>query len=198
MKERIIKESPKYFPLPFLEIQTKRLDLHLLQLVDAVALLSYRSLPEVYKYQQWAPRRLEETLDFIRKYSISGEVKPGNWKQLGIFLKENQQLIGDCGFCLKGEEVEIGYTISPEFQGQGYGKEAVKVLIDFLFQALPIERIVARTDPKNLVSIGLLKRLHFIQTGFFPRSIKIRSRWKDDVLFSLKKEVWVLNIQPNP
>ena len=137
-------------------------------------------------------------MDFIRKYSVTDEVKPGNWKQLGIFLKDNQKLIGDCGFCLQGEQVEIGYTISPEYQGQGYGKEAVKALIGFLFQTYQVEKIMARCDPENKVSIGLLERLKFIQTGFFPRSIKIRGRWKDDVLFTLTKEVWLSKKPLNP
>ncbi|OGB63226.1 MAG: hypothetical protein A2Y94_07505 [Caldithrix sp. RBG_13_44_9] len=183
--------------LPLLNLQTSWLKLHPLKLADANVLFSYRSLPVVYKYQQWAPRHLEEAMDFIRKYSVTDEVKPGNWKQLGIFLKDNQKLIGDCGFCLQGEQVEIGYTISPEYQGQGYGKEAVKALIDFLFRAYPGRKIIASTDPQNWASMRLLERLHFIQSGFFPRSIKIRGRWKDDVLFTMTKEDWVSNIQRN-
>src|SRR4030042_4122744 len=152
--------------LPLLNLQTSWLKLHPLKLADANVLFSYRSLPVVYKYQQWAPRHLEEAMDFIRNYSISSKVKPENWKQLGIFLRENQRLVGDCGFCLQGEQVEIGYTISPEYQGRGYGKEAVKALIGFLFQTYQVEKIMARCDPENKVSIGLLERLKFIQTGF--------------------------------
>jgi RimJ/RimL family protein N-acetyltransferase len=174
---------------PLLNIQTERLELYPLRLADAKALFSYRSLLVVYKYQQWAPWRVEEARDFIRKYSITNEVKSGNWKQLGIFLKQDQELIGDCGFCWQKKQVEIGYTVSPDYQGRGYGKEAVKALIDFLFRTFPVEKIIARTDPQNKPSIGLLKDMHFIQTGFFPRSIKIRGRWKDDVLFTLTKEV---------
>jgi RimJ/RimL family protein N-acetyltransferase len=171
--------------------------LHPLQITAAGVLFSYRSLLTVYKYQQWAPQRVEEARDFIRKFSITHEVKPGNWKQLGIFRQENQRLIGDCGFCLQGEQVEIGYTISPDYQGQGYGKEAVKALIDFLFRTFPVKKVIARTDPQNLVSIGLLQWLEFIQTGFFPRSIKIRGRWQDDVLFTLTREVWDSKKQQN-
>jgi len=181
-----------------LHIQTRRLELNPLQLKDAGILFTYRSLPEVYKYQQWAPQRLEEVQDFIRRYSISAEVKPGNWKQLGIFLKENQKLIGDCGFCPQQDQVEIGYTISPKYQGKGYGKEAVTALINFLFQTYPIGRIIARTDPQNLASITLLGCVNFIQTGFFPRSIKIRGRWRDDVLFILTRRDWLTIKRTNP
>jgi RimJ/RimL family protein N-acetyltransferase len=184
--------------ITLLDLQTERLKLHPLQLADAGALFSYRSLPEVYRYQQWAPRQLKEVLDFICNYSISGKVNTGNWKQLGIFLKENRKLIGDCGFCLQGDQVEIGYTISPDYQGQGYGREAVKAMIGFLFQNYPIGEIIARTDPQNRASIGLLKSLHFIQSGFFTRSLKIRGRWKDDVLFTLPKEVWCSKNLLNP
>ena len=182
---------------PLLNLKTDRLDLHPLQLSDVEAMFIYRSLTAVYKYQQWAPRQLTEARDFVRKYSISSKLKAGNWKQLGIYLRKNIKLIGDCGFCVKGEQVEIGYTISPYFQGQGYGKEAVEALIDFLFRNFPIEKVIARTDPQNKPSIGLLKSLHFFQTGFFPRSIKIRGRWKDDVLFTLTKEVWDSKIPQN-
>jgi len=47
------------------------------------------------------------------------------------------QLIGDIGVrFLDDSQVELGYTLSPEYQGKGYAAEAVNAVIDYLFTVL--------------------------------------------------------------
>ena len=57
----------------------------------------------------------------------------GDWHQLGIYLAESEELIGDCGFKLLDENrAEIGYTIAPDYQNRGFGFEAIQSLLNFL------------------------------------------------------------------
>ena len=61
---------------------------------------------------------------------------PGKWYQVGIYLLDGGKLIGDCGFRAltdDPEQVEIGMTLAPEFQGQGFATEAARALLDYLF-----------------------------------------------------------------
>ena len=106
------------------------------------------------------------------------------WFQFGIYVSENNQLVGDCGVYLKKDnQAEIGYTISPNFQKQGYGVEAVQGLINFLCDQFDVLKVVASCDPRNTASINLLKKLGFEQDGFYPKSVEIRGEWMDDVVY---------------
>lgn len=63
-------------------IKTKRLVLKALTDIDAEALFEYRSKPEIYQYQIWKPKQLEEVKDFIQKYTREFNLA-GTWFQLG-------------------------------------------------------------------------------------------------------------------
>jgi RimJ/RimL family protein N-acetyltransferase len=170
-------------------ISTKRILLKSLSFEDAKELFFYRALPEVYKFQCWLPKNISDAEEFIKTYSITYKIAEGRWTQFGIYLLKGNFLVGDCGFCLQSDkQAEIGYTISPPFQRQGIGKEAVESLIGFLFREVSIKKIIAKTDPENKGSIKLLQCLGFWKEAHLERSVKIRGEWKDDVVYSILKE----------
>lgn len=61
--------------------------------------------------------------------------------------------------------IEIGYSVLPRFQGQGYATEMVGALIDWAFAQEGVTRIVAETTADNVASLRLLHRLGFMQSG---------------------------------
>lgn len=171
-----------------IKIETERLILTPLTLADIPEFYGYRALPQVYKYQTWYPKDLSDAEQFITRYSLNRQVETGHWLQLGIYLKPKQELIGDSGFLLiKKEQAEIGYTISPKFQKQGFATESTRALVQYLFNDLGIDLIIARTDPANFGSIRILQKLKFCEEGLLKQSIQIRGKWCDDLKFSLKK-----------
>lgn len=42
--------------------------------------------------------------------------------------------------------VEIGFTLSPEYQGNGYGTEAVCALLNYIFHSLRKHKVIAFSD----------------------------------------------------
>jgi RimJ/RimL family protein N-acetyltransferase len=175
------------------QILTPHLILRPLAPSDAEALLAYRHLPQVTIYQTWAPESLDEAQTFIEKYAFSNAAL-GKWGQLAITLKPELALVGDCGFQLfEAEQAEIGITLAPQHQGQGYAIEALGALLGYLFSELSLHRIVARTDPANHASMRLLERLGFRHEGLTLQSIKIRGEWKDDALFGMLRDEWESN-----
>lgn len=172
-------------------IETGRTLLRPLSRRDAPALFSYRSLPEVYRYQNWAPRDLNEALDFILRYSVNPAIEEDDWRQLGIYHEVGEALIGDCGFRIsESGQAEIGYTIAPAYQRQGFGSEVVKSLVSHLFKERHLQRLIARTDPANIGSIRILKRIGFRMEAHSPTSVEIRGEWKDELVFSILREDW--------
>jgi len=57
--------------------------------------------------------------------------------------------------------VEVGYSILPEYQRQGYATEAVGGLVARAFALPQVRRLIAETYPELTPSIGVLEKLGF-------------------------------------
>jgi RimJ/RimL family protein N-acetyltransferase len=172
-------------------VETKRLILRRLQMDDKLALFSYRSLPEVALYQSWHPSTLSEVESFIQKTLDADPNKNDQWVQLAICLKEGT-MIGDLGIhFIDDYQVELGYTLSPLYQSQGYAYEAVSAVIDELFIRFKKHRITASVDPDNVNSIRLLEKFGFRKEAYFKKSFYLNGEWFDDVLFAILDEEWI-------
>lgn len=174
-------------------IETQRLLLKALEIRDTQAMYAYRSDPAVTRYHSWRPASEEEVAAFIRKINETGFNVVGSWFQLGIYLKGNQELIGDLGvhFLPPGNrQTEIGFTIRPIQQRQGYAAEAVEALVSYLFKTLCKHRITASVDPKNTASLALLEKIGMRKEAHFRQSLWIADGWKDDVIYAVLNEEW--------
>jgi RimJ/RimL family protein N-acetyltransferase len=176
-----------------LEIMTQRLIMTALTGDDAVDLFSYRSDPEVCRYQTWAPSSLGEAQRFIDSFRSIAFDTPGTWFQLGIRLRDYRVLIGDLGVHFlpdEPEQVEIGVTVAPGHQGLGFGTEAVEGLLGHLFGPLRKHRALASVDPRNLPSVRLMQRVGMRQEAHFRESLHVRGEWVDDLVFALLQSEW--------
>lgn len=174
-------------------LPTRRLLLRRLQRNDAQALCAYRSLPEVARYQSWetfgpddAARLLDDQQD--RDIGI-----PGTWLQVAIVEAGTGQLIGDCGLhCLADEprQFEMGVTLSPDRQGQGYATEALECLLHYLFTAVSARRISATTDVLNAPAAALFRRLGFRQEAHHIDHRAYKGTWTSEFVFALLAREW--------
>ena len=172
-------------------LQTPRLTLRLLRLSDAEAFFAYRSLPDVALYQGWEPQSLEEATDFLVKNASAIPFAPDAWMQLGVCLASGE-LIGDVGvhFYFDGKQIELGYTLSPAFQGFGYAREAVKGLLDCFLVSRKMHRAFASVDPENTRSIRLLESLGFRKEAHHRQSYLARDGWHDDAMYAILADEW--------
>jgi RimJ/RimL family protein N-acetyltransferase len=86
--------------------------------------------------------------------------------------------------------IEIGYALLPEEMGKGYGTEAVRILVDYLFLSKDIMRVQATTDVRNRPSQKVLEKVGFKKEGIIRKSDFIRGEWADDALYSILREEW--------
>ena len=171
-------------------ISSRRLSLKVLKLSDSTSMFKYRSNPIVSLYQNWKPRTIDDVVDFISKLPDVPNI-PDTWYQLGIFIKENNKLIGDLGIhFIDNLQVEIGFTLSLEYQGKGLATEAVVEVINYLLSDLKKHRIVASVDPRNIKSMALLKGIGMREEAHFRKSIWLNEQWSDDVVFAILDEEW--------
>jgi RimJ/RimL family protein N-acetyltransferase len=174
------------------QIVTKRLKLYRLLVKDAPALFEYRSDPNVCRYQAFEPGSLEDARDFIRASTRNAFGSPDTWFGFGLRLRELGPLVGDLGvhFLDDARQVEIGFTVAPNYQGHGYATEAVQGVLGYLFATRKIHRVFASVDPRNEPSVELLKRVGMRQEAHFSQSLWFKGEWVDDVVFGILESEW--------
>jgi len=91
---------------------------------------------------------------------------------------------------IAGRQLEIGYTLVPSERGKGYGAEAVKIMVDYLFLSKEVMRIQAQTDLRNEASQKVLEKAGFKKEGTLRRNFFIRGELRDEYLYSILREEW--------
>ena len=163
---------------------------------DLEPLLVSWSNPDMTRYTGEKPdiRGFLTGLIADMQVKLPGETEPGGpWYQFIAERREDGLLIGDVGvgFGVPGErQVELGYRILPQFQGQGYAREAVAAMIDYLIAQHRIHRFVGVVATLNAASIALLRSLGFRREGHFRQSFLCHGEWLDDDYFALLASEW--------
>ena len=130
-----------------------------------------------------SPKNNYDALQFI--LTIKERTKNNQTVYLGISLKDQPNLIGTIclwNFSEDRKTAEVGYELLPEYHRQGIMSEALKAVLDFGFNELHLDEIVAITDTFNENSKGILLKHDFVllegeKDEGFP----------DNIIFSLKK-----------
>jgi len=142
-----------------LQIETARLRMRPFIIADVEALHRHWTHSEVRKYL-WddiiIPREQvgEVVESSLNSFATNGF---GFW---AAFLKEKTGLIGICGFRFFGEspEIEILYSIAPEYSGLGLATEAARAMLRCGFEENEFSRIYAGADPPNAASFRVMEK----------------------------------------
>ena len=172
---------------------TRQLKIRNLRVSDLEAFHQYRSNPDVTRYQGFDTFTKEQSKAFIEEHGKKLFIKPGEWIQFGIELIQSKQLIGDCAVYLHQTDsriAETGITISHLFQRQGYAKETMNGLINYLFREKGIHRLVETVDAENHASIQMLKSLQFRQEAHFIENVFFKGKWGSEFQFAMLKRDW--------
>ena len=173
------------------ELQTERLTIRMLGRDDVTAFTHYRKLPDVAHYQNWPmPYTRDLAHELADEMETLGGPSADRWVQLA--LEAAGGMVGDVAVWLDADSslAMIGYTVDPDFQGQGYAVEAVEAVIAWLFRRKHVHRIAATIDPRNLASARVLERCGFEYVGTARSSAFVRGEWTDDARFSLLEPDW--------
>lgn len=176
----------------FTNKETNRCQLRYFREADLNAFTAYRSEPEVARFQSWESYSHEEAVALYKDVKGKAFGLIGQWYQIAIADKATDELIGDLALhFVEPKLLEIGFTISPRYQGKGYGKEAVQGLLAHLFKELDFEKVVATTDAKNIASIKLLEALGF-EREVDARSVIFKGEPGEEFDYFCLREVWLL------
>ena len=77
-----------------------------------------------------------------------------------LYLKDDRTLIGFCGFrpFFEPPELQLLYGLLPAYWSKGLATEAARAMIEFGFQRLGFDRILASADAPNAASLRVLEK----------------------------------------
>lgn len=167
-------------------LETERTILFELTKDDAEFMLDLLNQPTFIKYiGDRNVRTVEESVEFIETRYQKGYVDNG-FGLYGVKLKDNQEVIGICGFVKRPdlEFADIGFAFLPQFGKKGYAFETADAVMKYGKDVLGFERVLAITTQNNESSVKFLNKLGFK----FERLIKMPTDKNELNLFSKDSE----------
>ena len=102
--------------------------------------------------------------------------------------------IGHCGlfhFDVASRHCELGIAIGEkEYWGRGYGREAVRLLLDYAFRVRNFRRVWLETHAANERAIRAYRACGFVEEGRMREHIWLAGRYVDNVIMGVMREEW--------
>jgi RimJ/RimL family protein N-acetyltransferase len=160
---------------------------------DVEAMFALYSDPRVMRYWSFPPwTERKQAMGYLQRALTgmdSGEIFP--W---AIADRDSDVLIGALTlFSLHVEQLraEIGYSLSPHYQGRGLAAEALRCALAHAFDQLGLRRIEADIDPRNERSWRLLEGLGFAREGLLRQRWRVNGETCDTAFYGLLAEEFI-------
>ena len=139
-------------------IETERLIMRPLTHGDLPWLIEMRTRPEVYKYL--GGTRMQNADAITKRIEFYFECYKKGLGQQVMIWKETGERIGCSGLQPLEDtgEIEVGYSLQPEFWRRGIGYECAMAWLDHGFNELGLERIVAIAVKENVGSWKIMEK----------------------------------------
>ena len=138
-------------------LETQRLKLREFVPDDDVHFFNLNSDPQVILYTgDKAFETVADARTFLENYSSYQEQGYGRWAMIS---KVDGDFIGWCGLKMYEGQVDLGYRLFRKYWNHGYASEAAKACLDYGFNELTMDRIIARAARANIASIRVLEKI---------------------------------------
>jgi ribosomal-protein-alanine N-acetyltransferase len=167
----------------FRVLEGKNVNLRVINREDLPFLAEWSNNPEYLGEFVWLSQ--QSRTEWEKRYD--GLTSDTKW----FFVeKKDGTKIGTMFHWLIENLMEISCVLTSGERGKGYGSEATKLLVDYLFLSKTLIRIQAHTDARNMASQKTLQNVGFKKEGIIRKSVFARGEWRDRALFSILREEW--------
>jgi len=147
-------------------IETNRLLLRTFTEDDAVLIYELNLDPDVIRYTHDPIKDLVHAAEILEKVIIPQYAlyNHGRW---AVHVKATLEFLGWCGLKYLAElnEIDLGYRFKKEGWGKGYATEAAYASIQYGFEKIGLQRIVARAEIDNIGSWKVLEKCGMTYIG---------------------------------
>jgi len=180
------------------ELRSARLLIRPIVTADIPAFVAYRRDPEIARHQSWSTEYSATDAQAL----VDGQPRTpvpstGEWVQLGLHARDaavgSSALMGDVAVGAdphQPDTYELGVTLAPAHHGQGYAREALDAVIDWLMERQGAHRIVMQGDARNAPVLALMRRLGLRHEGAIVEGDWFKGAWSTLERFALLDREW--------
>ena len=147
-------------------IETNRLLLRTFTEYDTNLIYELNLDPDVTRYTHDPIKDLAHAAEILEKVIIPQYVlyNHGRW---AVHVRSSLEFLGWCGLKYRSElnEIDLGYRFKKEGWGKGYATEAAWASIQYGFEKIGLQRIVARAEIDNIASWKVLEKCGMTYIG---------------------------------
>ncbi|MBL8748248.1 MAG: GNAT family N-acetyltransferase [Planctomycetes bacterium] len=170
-----------------LRIETERLVLRRMVRADADVALAHE---QDRAMMQWIrdPQPMAAMQERIQAMFGAWTGGDGEWLTLAVAPKATDAMLGIvvCRVTQAANEaMEIGYRLHPSVHRRGYAFEACARLVDHLFAAVRVHKVVAHCVLENEASWRLMEKLGMRREAVFRDYTKLGGAWRDACFYGL-------------
>ena len=178
-----------------MKIKTDRLILRRFRADDATVFATLNADPLVMRYFPAVLTR-EQSDDFLTRILTYYDTHPDGW----FAVEADGEFIGFSGIVEIGYDApftpatEIGWRLIPSAWGKGYATEAARACLQYGFDIVGLDEIVAMTTHQNTPSQRVMQRLHMTRDpadDFDHPRLDPDSHLLRHVLYRLTREQWL-------
>ncbi|HDR7640608.1 GNAT family N-acetyltransferase [Bacillus wiedmannii] len=108
-----------------------------------------------------------------------------------ICLQSNDEMIGEFSILDIDEgNKRAGFRISMlsmSLTGKGYGTEAIKIVLSFVFEQLSLNRLQLEVFSHNLRGIRAYEKVGFVKEGTLRQSLFYNDTYSDEIIMAILK-----------
>ena len=175
-------------------IVTARLRLRSMVASDVDALHAYMSRADVCEYLLFSPRDRDTVGEKIAEFAAHTRLAvDGDYLELAVERVADGQVMGHVYFALESaanECAEVGWTLHPDYQKQGFAFEAASAILKVAFENLNLHRVVAKLDPRNDASVALCGRLGMRAEAHHIKDYLVKGQWEDTGVHAILADEW--------
>lgn len=148
-----------------------------------------RNRDHLQQYMHWMTP--DYSIEHARKFLTEGIAARKDRKSLGLAIIQGSVLLGSIGFVefdWKARKTEIGYWLDKRSEGQGIITRATRLLIDYAFNRLKMNRIEIQCSAENVRSAAVPERLGFKLEGYLRQSEFRNGKLHDFKIYGLLAE----------
>ena len=147
--------------------------------------------PEIWHLTSWALSPLDRSA--VEKLFEDRELSPID-DSFAIHIKDDDEPVGVISLMNISDtnaSAELSVIVGhPDDRHQGYGTEAIELLIRYAFEELGLNRVGLSAFDFNGEAISAYEKLGFAVEGRYRQAIKRNSGFHDAILMSILKNEW--------
>jgi len=175
-------------------IRTARLTLRPFAETDLGTLFAIQSDPEVVRWLYVDVRDRGEVMAALQRRITSTVVAAeGDSLYLAADRQDTGELVAELVLSWVSRDHatgELGFTVHPAHQGQGYATEGGEAMLQLAFEGLGLHRVIGRMEARNVRSARVMEKLGMRREAHLIENEWVKGEWQSELDYAILEQEW--------